>query len=372
MKKLYGTLLLCCSLQMMAQNRLSGQVITEENSLPLKGAVITTTKTKTAVLTDQNGLFDFQTLEKTITLTVSHSGYETQTFELSLPLKSPLKIVMTYKVKEIQEVNLSTGYQKIPKERATGSFTLANEKLLNQQVSTNILDRLPNVASGMILERGSSGTPKLMVRGLSTIKGPTAPLIVVDDFPYEGDISNINPNMVESITVLKDAAAASIWGARAANGVIVITTKTGKFKQPIKMEFTINTSYSPKPDLGYLKTISSADFIEVERELFNRGFYNSDINSSSHPVLSPVVNLLNKARNGLISSEEANFQLDQLKNINAKEQFSRYMYMPSEKRQYYLGLTGGAPDFSWTSSFVTNASQCQMILCLPLNYRLII
>ena len=351
MKKLYGTLLLCCSLQMMAQNRLSGQVITEENSLPLKGAVITTTKTKTAVLTDQNGLFDFQTLEKKLTLTVSHSGYETQTFELSLPLKSPLKIVMTYKVKEIQEVNLSTGYQKIPKERATGSFTLANEKLLNQQVSTNILDRLPNVASGMILERGSSGTPKLMVRGLSTIKGPTAPLIVVDDFPYEGDISNINPNMVESITVLKDAAAASIWGARAANGVIVITTKTGKFKQPIKMEFTINTSYSPKPDLGYLKTISSADFIEVERELFNRGFYNSDINSSSHPVLSPVVNLLNKARNGLISSEEANFQLDQLKNINAKEQFSRYMYMPSEKRQYYLGLTGGAPDFSWTSSF---------------------
>ena len=97
MKKLYGTLLLCCSLQMMAQNRLSGQVVTEENSLPLKGAVITTTKTKTAVLTDQNGLFDFQTLEKKLTLTVSHSGYETQTFELSLPLKSPLKIVMTYK-----------------------------------------------------------------------------------------------------------------------------------------------------------------------------------------------------------------------------------------------------------------------------------
>lgn len=64
-----------------------------------------------------------------------------------------------------------------------------------------------------------------MIRGISTINGPKSPLIVVDNFPYEGDISNINPNMVESITVLKDASAASIWGARAANGVIVITTK---------------------------------------------------------------------------------------------------------------------------------------------------
>jgi TonB-dependent SusC/RagA subfamily outer membrane receptor len=234
--------------------------------------------------------------KKKLTLSVSHKGYDTKTIEVTLPLKSPLKIVLPYKVKEIEAVNISTGYQKIPKERATGSFSFSNEKLLNQQVSTNILDRLSNIAGGVILERGSSDTPKLMIRGLSTIKGPTSPLIVVDDFPYEGNISNINPNMVESITVLKDASASSIWGARAANGVIVITTKTGKFNQPVHVEFTMNTSYSPKPDFNYLKTISSSDFIEVERSLFNQGFYDSDINSSSHPVLSPVVDLLNKAK----------------------------------------------------------------------------
>ncbi len=285
-----------------------------------------------------------------VTLNISHSGYRSASLDVTLPLDKPLRIVLSHKVNDIQEVKISTGYQKISKERATGSFTFTDNKLLNQQVSTNILDRLASVAGGVFLERGRSGNPQLMVRGLSTINGPKSPLIVVDNFPYEGDIGNINPNMVESISVLKDASAASIWGARAANGVIVITTKTGKFNQPVKVEFNFNTSYSPKPDFGYLKTISSSDFIEVEKGLFQKGFYNSDINSSSHPVLSPVVDLLNKAKNGSISSDEADRQIQQLKNIDAKEQFCRYMYTSSEKRQYYVGITGGAPAFLWSTA----------------------
>lgn len=234
MKKLLLPVLLCCCVPMMAQHSLSGYVITEENALPLKGAsvAIQNKNTKSVILTDQKGFFSFETKEGKLTLIISHVGYTTKTLEVVLPLSEPLKIVLSHKVTDIEGVNISTGYQRIPKERATGSFTFTGNKLLNQQVTTNILDRLANVAGGVILERGTSGEPKLMVRGISTINGPKSPLIVVDNFPYEGDISNINPNMVESITVLKDASAASIWGARAANGVIVITTKTGRFNQP--------------------------------------------------------------------------------------------------------------------------------------------
>ena len=92
----------------------------------------------------------------------------------------------------------------------------------------------------------------------------------MDNFPYEGDIKNINPNMVESVTVLKDAAASSIWGARAANGVIVITTKGAKFNQSMSIDFTANLTLSAKPDLGYTKQMSSSDFIDVEMELFKK------------------------------------------------------------------------------------------------------
>ncbi|WP_276964377.1 SusC/RagA family TonB-linked outer membrane protein [Chryseobacterium sp.] len=350
MKKLYIPLLLCCTLSLTAQHTVSGYVITEENSLPLSGATVNILNSKTVIITDKDGFFKLPANGEKVTLNISHSGYKSVSLAVALPLDTPLRIVLSHKVNDIQEVNISTGYQKIPKERATGSFTFTDNQLLNQQVSTNILDRLANVAGGVLLERGRSGNPQLMVRGLSTINGPKSPLIVVDNFPYEGDISNINPNMVESITVLKDASAASIWGARAANGVIVITTKTGKFNQPVKVEFNFNTSYSPKPDFGYLKTMSSSDFIEVEKGLFQKGFYNSDINSSSHPVLSPVVDLLNKAKSGLISSDEADRQIQQLSSIDAKEQFSRYMYTPSEKRQYYVGITGGAPAFLWSTA----------------------
>ncbi|WP_407475496.1 SusC/RagA family TonB-linked outer membrane protein [Elizabethkingia anophelis] len=349
MKKILMPLILCSSISLMAQHTISGQVLDELSQTPLRNVTIALKNSSIAVITDSNGFFKLQTKENKIELMASVLGYESKTIELNLPQSTPIKITLTAKFTDIEAVNIATGYQKISKERATGSYSHADNKLLNQQVGTNVLDRLSNMISGVTIDRGTSGTPQLMIRGISTINGPKSPLIVVDNFPYEGDIGNINPNMVESITVLKDASAASIWGARAANGVIVITTKSGKFSQPLSLEFTANTSISPKPDFNYLKTISSSDFIDVEMELFKRGYYDSDINSSSHPALSPVVDLLNKQKKGLMSEDEVNRQIGALRNIDAKDQYRRYMYLPSEKRQYFLNIAGGAPKFSWTS-----------------------
>src|SRR5690606_4584316 len=128
--------------------------------------------------------------------------------------------------------------------------------------------------------------------GISTLSGPTDPLIVLDNFPYEGDLENINPADVESITILKDAAAASIWGTRAANGVIVITTKQGKLGQPTKISFNVNHTLAGKPNLYAHPKISSADFIAVERMLYAQGYYNNLINNAEKLALTPVVELL--------------------------------------------------------------------------------
>src|SRR5690606_1171921 len=117
------------------------------------------------------------------------------------------------------------GYQQLPKERSTGAFTQLSENLLNEQVGTDVLSRLEAVANGVSFNRTAVGGGDLTIRGLSSMQGEKKPLIVVDNFPYEGDLDNLNPNDVANITLLKDAAASSIWGARAGNGVIVITTK---------------------------------------------------------------------------------------------------------------------------------------------------
>lgn len=110
---------------------------------------------------------------------------------------------MVSRVTDIQEVIMSTGYQKIPKDRVTGAFSSVDRSMLSKQVTTNIMDRLAAVANGVVIDRGVDGNPQLTVRGISTIQGPRNPLVVLDNFPYEGNLSHINPDMVENITFLK-------------------------------------------------------------------------------------------------------------------------------------------------------------------------
>ena len=350
MKRILILPIFCYCSTVFAQQIATGQVIDDATSTPLKNAVIAIPSINTVINTDKNGYFSFSAKENKISINISKTGYESQTIEVVLPLQSALTVALVHQATEIKEVSISTGYQKIPKERATGSFSAIGNELLNQQVGTNILERLEAIGNGITIDRGTSDTPQLMLRGISTINGPKSPLIVVDNFPYEGNISNINPNIVENITLLKDASAASIWGARAANGVIVITTKNGRFNQPVNIELLTSLTLAPKPDFGYIKNIGSSDFIDVEQELFKKGFYDDDITSINHPALSPVVDLLNKEKNGLLSHDEVSRQIALLRTIDSKEQYKKHMYQPMENRQYFLNISGGAPKFAWSTA----------------------
>lgn len=224
-----------------AQYTVSGEVQDDRTLKPLAGITVAAEHTATVAVTDRYGRFSLSLASPETVITATGKNYESSSIDVKLPLAAPLKILMISGVVKIEELQLTTGYQKIPKERATGSFSTIDSKLLNQQVTTNIMDRLDAVGNGLLVSRGIDGNPQLSVRGLSTIRGPKNPLIVIDDFPYEGNLSNINPEIVENITILKDASAASIWGARAANGVIVITTKKGKFGQPFSL-FRMSTT----------------------------------------------------------------------------------------------------------------------------------
>lgn len=353
MKHRFILLLLLWSAAAFAQQQIQGRVLEEQTLIPLTGILVEVKDSETAVRTDANGKFSVNAAgtDNKVRIIITGRGYETQEMTLNLPLKDGFSIMMTPKTANIEEVSLMTGYQKIAKERSTGAFSTINSEILSKQVSTSIIDRLPAVANGILTDHTTGGIPQLMVRGLSTMQGPKNPLIILDDFPYEGNLNNINPDMIASVTVLKDAAASSIWGARAANGVIVITSKKGKFNKALNVEFTANTTLSDKPDLKYLRQMESSDFIDVEQGLFARGFYNSDISSPSHPVLTPVVDLLNRAKGGTISLEEANRQIDLLRQTDVRDHYRKYMYGPAMKQQYALNLSGGSTRLSWISGF---------------------
>lgn len=333
-----------------AQIKITGLALDKDTHKPIEGAVVVAQNESIKTVTDSSGEFTIIFNGGETTLTISHLGYNAQTINLKPPFESLYRFKMESRVTDLEEVIVTTGYQQIPKERATGSFSYISNEQLNWQVTTNILERLPAIANGLTVNMGTfSEQQHIMIRGLSTIQGPKSPLIIVDNFPYEGDISNINPNMVEDITILKDAAAASIWGARAANGVIVIKTKTASLNQPIKVEFNANLNLSDKPNLNYLKPISSADFIDVEMGLFERGFYNSDINSPNRPVLSPIVDLLNKESKGMITREFLDQEINRLRSLDIRDQYDRYMYQTLKNQQYFLNVSIGTDKASWSS-----------------------
>ncbi len=356
-------------LSMCQPINIKGKVINEDGE-PIPAATITHNRTKQSVITDRHGEFTIDHSPLTPhdsrpnqfdSLLISATGYELKRLPIDhslLTIHDPITVTLHREATTLQSVTLSTGYQEIPRERATGSFTKLDNEKLNLQAGLNILDRLEGLTNGVLFDKHPN-RPGIMVRGLSSINGSKAPLIVLDNFPYEGDIANINPNDIESITILKDAAAASIWGTRAGNGVIVISTKKAKQGQPFSITAGSNIIITEKPDLFSLRQISVSDFIDVEQFLFGRGFYNNQVNNISRPFLSPVVETLIKRAGGQLTQEQAVQHIQQLKEYDWRSDYQRNFLRNAFTQQYNLGASGSAGMMSWllSASFDKNNNE---------------
>ncbi|HVM87927.1 MAG TPA: SusC/RagA family TonB-linked outer membrane protein [Puia sp.] len=321
---------------------LHGKVVDEKGE-PLAGVTVMDNRTKEITVTDDRGDFLVRKVMSSDTLVFTSVNTET-VFE---PVNGRNFIVVSLKLRAESlggvTVELNTGYQHIPKERATGSFDVVSNELINRSVSSDILSRIDGVTSGVLFSKNvdpAANEPTFSIRGRSTIFANPQPLIVVDNFPYDGDIGNINPNDVESITILKDAAAASIWGARSGNGVVVITTKTGMYNRKPKVSANSNITVSAKPDLFYQPQMSSADYIGVEQYLFGQGYYDGII-SNGYSALSPVVNILNQERNGQMSAADAESAINALKTHDLRNDLKKYYYHHAVTQQYSVSISGG-------------------------------
>lgn len=240
-----------------------GRVL-DEKGVALTGASVKVKGGKQEVKTDENGNFYLSDVPDKSVLLISYIGYQT----LELASKADLgSIILKMATAELDEVAVvSTGYQTLPRERATGSYSTLSAKRLEQQ-------RLSSL--GSLLEGRIPGYNNGLIRGSSTMQGLTAPLYVIDGFPVENTnydpysgitdgIPGLNIEDIESITVLKDAAAASIYGSRASNGVIVIVTKKGKQGKP---QINVSSTFTVQPYRYYTGNLTNAsDIISLEKE----------------------------------------------------------------------------------------------------------
>ena len=345
-KILWSGILFLWALPMIAQQTFTqrGQILSGEDDSPLSGASVVVSGTAQGVIADEDGQFSLDLSSGKHSLQISFIGFKTAEVEVEILGPNPKELTVRlspddYRLSEVQV--LSTGYQKIPQERATGSFVQLDEELINRSVSPDLISRLRDVTSGLTVNPRAQEGEQLNIRGRSTLYANTQPLIILDNFPYDGPLDNINPNDIAEITVLKDAAAASIWGARAGNGVIVITTKSGEYNSPIRVSLTANTTIHESPDAFYPLKMSPAEFLEVEQLLFERNFYNSAFRSANKPPITPGVEILEAERLGEISSAEAQNQLQSLAGQDLREDINRYFYQPRLDQQYAVQVSGG-------------------------------
>jgi TonB-linked SusC/RagA family outer membrane protein len=335
----------------------SGKV-TNDKGEPAEAVTVTVKGTEIATATDKNGIFSLKGVDRNATLVFSSINLEPA--EIKLNGRISVTVSLQTKISNIEEVTISTGYQTISKERSTGSFAKPDMATLrDRSTSMNVLQRLDGLVPGLTINNAPGGEG-VLIRGLNSINATRAPLYVVDGIPLN-DISSINPQDVAEITVLKDATAASIWGSRASNGVIVITTRKGTNAEKLKVNYDGFVSFRGKPEMDYIPTMNSQQFIQTAKEVFDPIAFpwnnaSSYVNTGSTGVPPHEMILYNQYR-GLISPAKANASLDSLAAINNVDQISNLWYRNSMLMNHTVSLSGGGNVHSFYGSLAYTNNQ---------------
>ena len=333
--------------QALPKQKITG-IVTDEAGEPLIGAAVYVENGNHAkgVITDYNGRYEIKAaLDEA--LVFSYVGMAKQVLAVS---GNVMNVTLKEESKMLGDV-VVTGYQTISKERATGAFDIIKEKAL-EKPSVTIADRLVGKVAGVQATTTADGEISFKIRGNGTLQSDAEPLIVVDGFPISTGFASINPNDVANISILKDAAAASIWGARASNGVIVVTTKKGNKAKGLTVEVDAQLRIGNKVDIDYLRNMmSSTESIEYQKKTF--GTYLADpVSPSSTPASFPEFSrayqyrynqaavLYNKYSKNEISESEYNTGLSSLAALDNKRQISDELLKRPIYQQYNVTLSG--------------------------------
>jgi TonB-linked SusC/RagA family outer membrane protein len=270
--------LFCFSLvgQVLAQDRtVTGKVISAEDGMTLPGVSVVIKGTSKGTTTDLNGNYSISVPSNGGVLTFNFIGLVTQ--ELEIGARSVIDVSMLNDVKQLNEV-LVVAYGTADKNSFTGSVGTIKADALAPRPVTNLNNAIAGAMPGVQVNAGSGQPgdgPAIRIRGIGSVNASSAPLYVVDGVPYTGAISSLNMDDVENITVLKDAASAAIYGSRAANGVIMITTKKGN-KDRNQINLKVNQGFTSRAIPEYDR-LDAFQFYPLNWESYRNGFaYNGN------------------------------------------------------------------------------------------------
>jgi TonB-dependent starch-binding outer membrane protein SusC len=325
---------------------ITGTVV-DENGDVLVGAHVIEQGANNITTTDANGAYNIIVSHPDAILLFSFIGYYSQSIEVNNTQE--INVVLIQESLFIQEV-YCTGYQTISRERATGSYAVIETETLEKKLTRNIMDKLLGTTTGILAPDGSivddEGRINVIIRGRGTFARETMkPLIVLDGYPIESNLRTINPNDVKRITVLKDAAAASIWGARASNGVIVIETKEGRFNDDLRVNASVSYNLTPLPKMSKFDRADNESLFEFYRHIVDNDFLETpeyyDGYFAGNYAYNEMVDTYLKYKNGEISEEEVAEVENRLKDINSRNEFKRLFLQNMLRQNFNVSLSGG-------------------------------
>lgn len=337
--------------------KIMGKVTDASTKLPLAGATVQVKGTTVGVTSDLKGLFQINAPAKA-ELVVSFIGYETQT--ISVGDRKNITVALREATNSLEQV-VVIGYGSLAKRDVTASITSISANEIEAKVPIDIFDALQGMAAGLNITR-TSGEPgadaDVRIRGTSTFDAGTLPLYIVDGMPMD-DIASINPQDIASVEILKDAASASIYGSRAANGVIIITTKKGTAGRPkINVRYTGGVSW-----ISHLIPLTTPDMARWYDRERNRIATESPVNpytGQNRYSYSPVS------------------LVDSLKNFyNYSGNIDDLIFRPAYKNQVDLSLGGASEKMNYYISagfldeqgVVVNSSNKRISTRINTEYR---
>ena len=340
-----------------ARTRTVSGVVKDDTGEPLPGVSICIDDSKVCTITDVNGFYTLKVPANACDLKYSFVGMDNAIVHLRQGNGHMNQDVTMTSSAQLEEV-IVTGYQDISKPKMTGAVTTITADKLDDRYTTNIVSNLEGRVAGLSTYGG-----EMKIRGTSSLYAETSPLIVIDGVPVETKISDINPYDIESINVLKDAAATAIYGARASNGIIIITTKNAKRKGKIDIDFSANLTIWEKKNVDYHDNfyMNAEEQVDVESKYYDWFYFTHDPEDERFKQQSAIEQTAaGIAQGGKISSlkwayyqnalgnwseNQLKQEIEHLKKNNFAKEFADAVYKQQVMQQYNLSLRSSSEKF---------------------------
>lgn len=337
------------------EGTIKGVVYDAEMKEPLVGATVIIDGTTHGAITDADGKFTLTKVKAlNPVLTTVYVGMKPQSIKVTRENMGNVRFDLKPNTTMISEV-VVTGYQDINREKMTGAATTISADKLDERYSLNLVDNLEGRVAGLSTYGGN-----LIIRGTGTFGAGSLPLLVVDGLPIEGSIKDLNPQDIKSVNVLKDAAAAAIYGARAANGIIVVTTKNAKNKGKIDIDFSADMTWYENKNVDYNDNflMNAEQHVKVASEYYKWYFFESNNDIMKDQVNDPAMNIMYyemtsslgnqdidlvqdayyQLATGKISQSQLDATLEKLSKNNFAKDYADALYRRRMIQQYNLAL----------------------------------